>query len=105
MRVSVLGFGGSEIGFEKASQGEVDRLLNSALDAGLNAIDTAAFYLESEKKIGSAIGGRRKDFFLFTKCGYPSNDDPKYWNAATLKHEETIDLHNDVTMGGIIVVP
>jgi hypothetical protein len=27
------------------------------------------------------------------------------WNAATLKHEQTIDLQNDVTMGGIIVVP
>jgi hypothetical protein len=27
------------------------------------------------------------------------------WNAATLKHEQTIDLENDVTMGGIIVVP
>jgi hypothetical protein len=26
------------------------------------------------------------------------------WDAATLKLQETIDLHNDVTMGGIIVV-
>jgi len=27
------------------------------------------------------------------------------WDAATLKLERTLDLHNDVTMGGIVVVP
>jgi len=36
---------------------------------------------------------------------YGAGFEIEYWNAATLKHEETIDLHNDVTMGGIIVVP
>jgi hypothetical protein len=27
------------------------------------------------------------------------------WDAATLKLERTLDLHNDVTMGGMVVVP
>lgn len=36
---------------------------------------------------------------------YGAGFELEYWNAATLKHEETLDLHNDVTMGGIIVVP
>ncbi len=84
MRVSVLGFGGSEIGFEKTAQHDVDRLLNAAIDAGLNVIDTAAFYPDSEKKIGDAIQSRRKEVFLFTKCGYPANDDPQYWRADVL---------------------
>ncbi len=84
LRVSALGFGGSEIGFEKAPQADVDRLLNSALDAGLNVIDTAAFYPESEKKIGRAIGSRRKNFFLFTKCGFPGSDDPEHWSSEAL---------------------
>ncbi len=69
MQVSVLGFGGAEIGFEGATQDDVTRLLNSALDAGLNVIDTAAMYRTSEALIGAAVGGRRKDFFLFSKCG------------------------------------
>lgn len=76
MKVALLGFGGSEIGHERTDQAVVDKLLNSALDAGLNVIDTAARYLESEVAIGKAIGGRRKDFYLFTKCGHaPDGDD------------------------------
>ena len=71
MDVSVLGFGGSEIGYEQASQNAVDELLNSALDAGLNVIDTAECYCNSEELIGNAITNRREEFYLFTKCGHP----------------------------------
>jgi aryl-alcohol dehydrogenase-like predicted oxidoreductase len=71
MDVSVLGFGGSEIGYEETALETVADLLNSALDAGLNVIDTAECYRGSEESIGKAISHRRKDFFLFTKCGHP----------------------------------
>jgi aryl-alcohol dehydrogenase-like predicted oxidoreductase len=47
----------------------VNLLLNSALDSGLNVIDTAAAYKASEKMIGEAVGRRRKEFYLLTKCG------------------------------------
>src|SRR5579875_1462703 len=43
MKVSALGFGGSEIGSE-TDAGRVQRLLEGALDAGLNVVDTAACY-------------------------------------------------------------
>lgn len=70
MEFSVLGFGGAEIGYnESQKQEEVDRLLNSALDAGLNVIDTAAAYKTSEELIGNAVGKRRNDYYLLTKCG------------------------------------
>ncbi len=70
MHVTVLGFGGAEIGYEKTEQATVDKLLNAALDAGLNVVDTAECYIDSETQIGTAIGHRRKDYFLFTKCGH-----------------------------------
>lgn len=70
MRVAVLGFGGAEIGYEKTDQATVAKLLHAALDAGLNVVDTAECYLDSEVAIGEAIGARRKEFFLFTKCGH-----------------------------------
>jgi len=70
MEVSVLGFGGAEIGYENAPQSDVEKLLNEALDAGLNVIDTAECYPNSEEKIGQAVSHRRKDYYLFTKCGH-----------------------------------
>jgi aryl-alcohol dehydrogenase-like predicted oxidoreductase len=70
MEFSVLGFGGAEIGYNpNQTQADVDELLNSALDAGLNVIDTAAAYKTSEKLIGEAVSKRRNDFYLLTKCG------------------------------------
>lgn len=67
---SVLGFGGAEIGYNpNQTQADVNELLNSALDAGLNVIDTAAAYKTSEVLIGEAISKRRNDFYLLTKCG------------------------------------
>lgn len=69
MEFSVLGFGGAEIGWNNEQTGTVEELLNSALDAGLNVIDTAAAYKTSEELIGEAVGRRRKDFYLLTKCG------------------------------------
>jgi aryl-alcohol dehydrogenase-like predicted oxidoreductase len=70
MTVSVLGFGGSEIGYQGVTGPMVAKLLGSALDAGLNVIDTAECYENSEELIGKAVGGRRREFYLFTKCGH-----------------------------------
>ncbi len=68
--VSALGFGGAEIGYEQAGPKTVEALLGAALDAGLNVIDTAECYFESERLIGRAVSHRRGDFHLLTKCGH-----------------------------------
>ena len=84
MHVSVLGFGGAEIGFEGAAADTVARLLADALDAGLNVIDTAECYVNSEELIGQAASGRRKDFHLFSKCGHPQGMGTEDWSKAGL---------------------
>lgn len=43
------------------------RLLNRALDGGMNLIDTARAYSDSEEKIGRAIAHRRDQYTLATK--------------------------------------
>jgi aryl-alcohol dehydrogenase-like predicted oxidoreductase len=84
MQVTVLGFGGAEIGFEGAAPETVAELLTSALDAGLNVIDTAECYPNSEEMIGQAVGGRRKDCYLFTKCGHPEGMATEDWRPESL---------------------
>jgi aryl-alcohol dehydrogenase-like predicted oxidoreductase len=104
MDVTVLGFGGAEIGYRDVPPETVSRLLNGALDAGLNVIDTAECYPGGEEKIGQAVSGRRKEYFLFTKCGHDGNSfgkgdhwDPKMMAASidrSLKRLQTdrVDL-------------
>jgi hypothetical protein len=70
LKVSPLGFGGSEIGYQAVSPKIVAKILGTALDAGVNAIDTAECYPGSEELIGHAIAHRRDDYHLFTKCGH-----------------------------------
>jgi aryl-alcohol dehydrogenase-like predicted oxidoreductase len=84
MHVSVLGFGGSEIGYEESSEETVAKLLNSALDAGLNIIDTAECYQGSEELVGKTVGHRRQDFYLFTKCGHPRGIGSEDWSTSSL---------------------
>lgn len=84
MQVSVLGFGGAEIGFEGATEETVERLLNSALDAGLNVIDTGECYEGSEELIGKTVSDRRTDYYLFTKCGHPRGIGSEDWSPSSL---------------------
>lgn len=63
--VSALGFGAMNlpaVPFEQAKAA-----LNHALDRGINYIDTAAAYRNSEEIIGDSVSRRRGEFFLATK--------------------------------------
>jgi aryl-alcohol dehydrogenase-like predicted oxidoreductase len=82
LSVSPLGFGAAPIGFLKTDQDRVAAMLNFMLDAGVNLIDTAAMYQGSEALIGQAVGHRRGEFVLVSKCGtkVPDVDAPP-WSA------------------------
>jgi aryl-alcohol dehydrogenase-like predicted oxidoreductase len=84
MDVSVLGFGGSEIGYQRVNAKTVARLLGGALDAGLNVIDTAECYEDSEELIGTALGARRRDVHLFSKCGHARAEARSDWRPEAL---------------------
>ncbi len=51
------------------------RIIHKALDAGINFIDTADAYGESEVVVGKALKGRRDSVVLATKFGRPTGDD------------------------------
>ncbi|RDS61560.1 aldo/keto reductase [Streptomyces sp. M7] len=54
------------------------RMIHTALDAGVNLVDTADVYSagESEEIVGKALKGRRDDVVLATKFGLPMGSDP-----------------------------
>ena len=54
------------------------RIIHKALDAGINFIDTADAYGESEVVVGKALKGRRDSVVLATKFGRPVDDDPSH---------------------------
>lgn len=85
LEVSALGFGGSEIGYEGVSLRAVEKILGDALDAGLNVIDTAECYADSEELIGKALSKRRDDFVLLTKCGHAGSSFGRDWTPKTLE--------------------
>ncbi|MDI3548704.1 MAG: uncharacterized protein PWR10_2356 [Halanaerobiales bacterium] len=63
--VSRISFGALQLG--RVPQKEVNRLIERALAGGMNYIDTARVYGDSEVKLGRALKGRRKDVILSTK--------------------------------------
>jgi aryl-alcohol dehydrogenase-like predicted oxidoreductase len=64
---SVTLFGGAALA--RASQEEADRALELLLRHGVNHLDTAPRYGDSELRIGPWMARHRKDFFLATKTG------------------------------------
>ncbi len=60
------------------------RLLGRALDAGLNVVDTAECYENSEELIGKAVADRRRELYLFTKCGHGRSYGHADWRPASL---------------------
>jgi len=58
------------------------RIIHKALDAGINFIDTADAYGESEVTVGEALKGRRDSVVLATKFSRPIGEDPNHQGAS-----------------------
>lgn len=84
LKVSVIGFGAGHIGSPGVEEKAVELLLNQLLDHGINLIDTARSYGESEQRIGRYLGHRRNDFILSTKVGYDFPNKPDWSYDATM---------------------
>jgi len=79
LRVSAIGFGCMSIGiadvYSSSVQSEDDAiaLVHRALDLGINFLDTANTYGDSEIKVGKALRSRRDEVVLATKFGRPGS--------------------------------
>ncbi|MHC1759903.1 MAG: aldo/keto reductase [Negativicutes bacterium] len=65
MEVSCIGFGA--LPMQRCTMDEAGEVLHAALDSGINFIDTARAYTDSEEKIGRHISSRRREYYLATK--------------------------------------
>jgi aryl-alcohol dehydrogenase-like predicted oxidoreductase len=61
---------------------ESARIIGKALDAGINFVDTADAYGDSEEVVGKALEGRRDDVVLATKFSRPIGQDPNRQGAS-----------------------
>ena len=97
LEVSMVGLGGNNFGTSffgaRCDQDEVTRIVNAALDVGVNLIDTAEEYSitlphgiegHSEEMIGRALGRRRDEAVIATKFLTTSEAEPKERGAARI---------------------
>jgi aryl-alcohol dehydrogenase-like predicted oxidoreductase len=79
IEVSAYCLGAMMFGFAgNPDQDECARIIHSALDRGINFLDTADMYSdgESEQIVGRALKGRRDDVVLATKGHFPMGEGP-----------------------------
>src|SRR5919197_637155 len=93
VRVSAVGLGTNRFGSKDVPQKEVDRIIASALDLGVNFIDTANPYNDggSEVTLGQALKGRLDKVVLATKFSYPKKDGPNTWGASRYQMMQAIE--------------
>ena len=65
MSVTAISLGALPL--QRCTMEEAHDVLTATLDSGINFIDTARAYTDSEQKIGESLSHRRKEFYLATK--------------------------------------
>jgi len=85
VQVSTLSLGAMNFGaIGHTTQENATAIVDAALEAGVNLIDTADFYSqgESEEMVGRAIAGRRDDVVLATKAFLPMGEERNHRGAS-----------------------
>jgi aryl-alcohol dehydrogenase-like predicted oxidoreductase len=94
LKVSVLGMGGlfvSRVGGR--GREEAYRAIRRALELGVNYVDTAPGYADSEEVLGVALEGVPQPYYISTKLGgRPQPFDPKDKGALRQSVEESLRL-------------
>ncbi len=93
LNVSVIGFGGIKlpgVNFDIAV-----KIINRAIDLGVNFIDTARAYGDSEEKIGAVLKNRRSECIIATKTASRDSNSAMKELDISLKNLQTdyIDLY------------
>lgn len=95
LEVTRLGYGAAHR--RALTDDEIGNMLNRVLDAGINFIDTANSYGNSEEMIGRYIRSRRDEYVLATKCGNHPREG-QIWTRENLErclHESLARLRMD----------
>ena len=104
IEVSLIGLGTVKIGrntalnmapFELPSLRQARRLIDRAWDLGVNLLDTAAAYGESEARLGELLDGTRQRWVLCTKAGEThENGQSRYdFSGEAIRRSVEISLH------------
>ncbi len=93
VRVSVVGLGTNRFGYERMPQEEVNRVIDGAVDLGINFLDSADVYTggRSEETIGLALKGRRNKFVVATKYYNKTGDGQNDWGASRYHLYEAVE--------------
>lgn len=92
VRVSSLCLGTMMFG-GPTNEADSRRIIDAALDAGINFLDTADMYStgESERIVGQALEGRRDGVVLATKGRHKMGPGPNDWGASRLHLRQALD--------------
>ena len=95
LKVTSMALGTAPCGMSPAiNPAQVAKIVNTALDLGVNYVDTAPGYGNAEEGIGLGLGKRRKDIILGTKLYCDSLEKAEKMFSGSLKNLKTdyVDL-------------
>ncbi len=93
LKVSALSIGGLYTSSLAGGVNETERIMRRAIELGINAIDTAPAYADSEATVGQAIRGLQAPLILMTKVGgRPQPFNPQDIHGLRTSVEESLRL-------------
>ena len=93
LQISLLSIGGLYTSSLAGGESETRRIVERALDLGINAIDTAPAYADSEATVGQALKGNDAPLIITTKLGgRPQPFNPQDLNALRESVDESLRL-------------